>query len=242
MLYRSVGGFDSLRLVFDVEGFRLSVIRCSKANSVRLEAGGFERLVFPLEGGGYFNGFRLEVRDMGVIPPGSPLEFSCDPGSTMYVVESPSGAVFEPFVRRLVEGRVYRLGGVGYRRVVNVMISEDDPLERLLAGYVEGLPGEWTSYPPHRHDWNPEAYIFYGIRGFAVQLVFDDYDSASAFLVRDHDVVLIERGYHPNFSTTLGGVNYAWVISARPGHRRLEAEVHPDFRGLGLGGHLKVKG
>src|SRR5207253_1206240 len=68
--------------------------------------------------------------------------------------------------------------------------------------------GNWSSYPPHKHDTDDppretyleETYYHRLARpgGFAVQLVYtDDRSLNRAVQVRDGDVVLVPRGYHP---------------------------------------------
>ena len=70
-------------------------------------------------------------------------------------------------------------------------------------------PGNWSSYPPHRHDrHNPpeevdleEVYLFKTnpAGGFGVQIRYElDGDRAEeAFLVRDDDIAVIRSGFHP---------------------------------------------
>ena len=68
--------------------------------------------------------------------------------------------------------------------------------------------GHWSSYPPHKHDRDAlpdESYLeetYYHrlkpAQGFGFQRVYtDDGSLDEALTVKDGDVVLVPRGYHP---------------------------------------------
>ncbi|MDA4128702.1 MAG: 5-deoxy-glucuronate isomerase [Thaumarchaeota archaeon] len=110
-----------------------------------------------------------------------------------------------------------------------------------MAGFVEGESGNWTSFPPHKHDGKPEAYVYYGMGPrFGVQVVAGEEEKA--FVVRDGDAVAFEGGYHPNVATPTVGMNFIWIISADPRARNLAVDMHPDYKDVPTGQtHLKVK-
>ncbi len=75
----------------------------------------------------------------------------------VYIASAAASADKEMFVRRFSEGKRLTVGFPPYKRDVITMIGEEDPpVCSFLAGYDEGEPGNWTSYPPHRHDGKPE--------------------------------------------------------------------------------------
>jgi 5-deoxy-glucuronate isomerase len=82
------------------------------------------------------------------------------------------------------------------------------PADRLMAVEVYTPGGNWSSYPPHKHDvHNPPAEVdldeiyYYRIRqpeGFAFQHLYSGQNSDEQTLkTRDGDVVLVRNGYHP---------------------------------------------
>jgi 5-deoxy-glucuronate isomerase len=86
---------------------------------------------------------------------------------------------------------------------------------RLIAFEVVTPAGNWSSFPPHKHDTDDpprEAYLeevylyrFAGPTGFAVQRVYTTDRALDATVTaRDGDLVLVPRGYH--------------VVAASPGH------------------------
>jgi 5-deoxy-glucuronate isomerase len=100
-----------------------------------------------------------------------------------------------------------RGGGNVSRQIVDVM-TPAFPADRLMAVEVYTPGGNWSSYPPHKHDvHNPPAEVdldeiyYYRIRqpeGFAFQHLYSDQNSDEQILkTRDGDVVLVRNGYHP---------------------------------------------
>ncbi|MBV9633576.1 MAG: 5-deoxy-glucuronate isomerase [Methylobacteriaceae bacterium] len=97
--------------------------------------------------------------------------------------------------------------GTNTRRVRNIL-AEGDPAESLLVVEVITPGGNWSSYPPHKHDRDalPEESLleetYYHrlqpAQGFAFQRVYTDDRSLDEMLcIADRDVVLVPRGYHP---------------------------------------------
>src|SRR5437879_13358818 len=85
---------------------------------------------------------------------------------------------------------------------------EDRPAESLLVTEVLTPAGNWSSYPPHKHDTDDppretyleETYYHRLARpeGFAEQLVYtDDRSLDEPIQVRDSDGVLVPQGYDP---------------------------------------------
>ncbi|HWQ16922.1 MAG TPA: 5-deoxy-glucuronate isomerase [Sulfolobales archaeon] len=243
MLLRNPNIYDRLLHIFDYRGFSLYSYRASKRAELVLEPlEGRERTVASLGAWLRVNSETLGERDIAYIPMGARAEIEVDTGSVVYIAESMAMNRYQFYVKRFQQSDSYDVGVEPYRRRVYVTIGEKDPADSIIAGYVEGEKGNWTSYPPHRHDEKPEAYIFFGMgEGFGVQLIMDE-SGEYAYVVRDYDVVLIPRGYHPNVCTSLAGCKYLWIISAPIGKRDLSVTIHPAFKDIPMGrSHLKVK-
>jgi 5-deoxy-glucuronate isomerase len=93
------------------------------------------------------------------------------------------------------------------RRIHNIL-PEQKEAGSLLVVEVFTPGGHWSSYPPHKHDKDDlphESYLeetyYHRINpahGFALQRVYtDDRSLDEAMAVKDGDVVLVPRGYHP---------------------------------------------
>lgn len=94
------------------------------------------------------------------------------------------------------------------RRRIHNILMDNGPAERLLLVEVLTPGGNWSSYPPHKHDTHrppAETYleeVYYHrltpADGFAVQRVYSDDGSLDETLaLRDGDTVLVPKGYHP---------------------------------------------
>lgn len=94
------------------------------------------------------------------------------------------------------------------RRLVYNILPDTAPAESLLVVEVITPGGNWSSYPPHKHDQNSfpeetflEETYYHRLnppQGFAFQRVYTDArDIDQTFAVENGDCVLVPRGYHP---------------------------------------------
>ena len=99
-------------------------------------------------------------------------------------------------------------GGGNATRQINHILTPEFPAQRLLIVEVYTPSGNWSSYPPHKHDvHNPpdevdlEEIYYYKVShpdGYAIQKVYTPDRRIDATLtVRDGELVLIPEGYHP---------------------------------------------
>jgi 5-deoxy-glucuronate isomerase len=120
----------------------------------------------------------------------------------------PSAARLEP---RLVTPKdvdsALRGGENASRQIVEVVASSF-PADKLVVFEVYTPGGNWSSYPPHKHDVDQpplevdldEIYYYRmrDARGFAMQNLYrSDRSRESVIKVHDGDVVLVRDGYHP---------------------------------------------
>jgi len=109
------------------------------------------------------------------------------------------------------------------RRVVDIMVSQV-PARYLLIGETFNLPGQWSSYPPHRHDKHnpPEEYrleeiYFYKLKpeqGFGLQRIYNDQRTLDkVYLVENNDLIIFKEGYHPVVSAPGYWLYYLWVLA-----------------------------
>lgn len=104
-------------------------------------------------------------------------------------------------------------GGGNATRQINSILPPGSDCHRLVCVEVYTPPGNWSSYPPHKHDVHRvdaqgklveadlEEIYFYKIdkpNGYAYQRVYnDDRSLDSLVMAQHHDVVLVPEGYHP---------------------------------------------
>jgi 5-deoxy-glucuronate isomerase len=99
-------------------------------------------------------------------------------------------------------------GGGNATRQINAMIPPSFPAHRILVVEVYTPSGNWSSFPPHKHDvHNPPGEVdldeiyYYKIDkpgGFAIQRVYTaDGRLDETITVRDGQLVIVPEGYHP---------------------------------------------
>jgi 5-deoxy-glucuronate isomerase len=135
---------------------------------------------------------------------------------------------------------VERRGEGSTQRRVQHILDTDQAAERLIVVEVITPAGNWSSFPPHKHDTeNPpyEAYLeetyYHHISppdGFAFQRVYNDQDINETVAVHDGDLVLVPKGYHV-VSAAPGCDLYYLNIMAGP-HRVWNYQVDPAFHRL----------
>lgn len=133
------------------------------------------------------------------------------------------------------------LRGEGHaQRRVQHILDTDQHAEHLLVVEVITPAGNWSSFPPHKHDTeNPphEAYLeetyYHHIQptdGFAFQRVYDYEGFDETVTVHDGDLVLVPKGYHV-VSAMPGCDLYYLNIMAGP-QRVWKYQVDPAFHRL----------
>jgi len=231
MFFRKPSVFDKPLKLFDVDGVALHFIASKSVTKFSIHADeGREKLLIPLKGFAKFMDLYAYEKDMIYIPKGlSVLDVELGIGSVVYVVEASASRDYGLYVKRFREARYVDVGDERSRRRRYIVIDVEDPSEKFLAGYTFCCPGCWGSYPPHRHDDKYEIFVYFDVEpGFGVQLLIDG-DREEACIVRDFDVFLVTRGYHPNVSTPVKGLNYLWVMVAVKGGRDFSMYIDKKF-------------
>jgi len=128
--------------------------------------------------------------------------------------------------------------GANTRHVRNILPDTDPTAHSLLVVEVITPPGNWSSYPPHKHDTDAlpdesflEETYYHRLdppQGFAFQRVYtDDRSLDETMSVEDGDVVCVPRGYHPAgtpfgyqlyYLNVMAGPTRKWVFRNDPAH------------------------
>jgi 5-deoxy-glucuronate isomerase len=123
------------------------------------------------------------------------------------------------------------------RYIHPIAMEERDVAESLLVTEVFTPAGNWSSYPPHRHDednfpdmtYLEETYYhrLNPAQGFGFQRVFtEDGSLDETMAVSDHDLVLVPKGHHP-CGAPYGYEMYYLNVMAGP-IRKWRFKNHPD--------------
>ena len=174
------------------------------------------------------------------LPPGSSIELVAHTRTELALAATVRGELHAPpGATTLVVGAddvaVHERGRAGWRRAVHDVIADAVPAQRLLVGETFNAAGQWSSFPPHKHDGDDgepaleEVYYYRFDRrdGFGFQGLYEQGGSERAVFLRHGAVVGIPRGYHPVCAAPGYRLYYLWALSAAAGTPRALA-LHED--------------
>ncbi len=163
-------------------------------------------------------------------PPGAPVVLTAANICEVAICSAPAEGLLP--VRLIPDHTVTeetRGKGTNTRHVRNILPDTVPYAENLLVVEVITPGGNWSSYPPHRHDRDAlpmesalEETYYHRLsppQGYGVQRVYtDDRTLDETILIQDRDVVLVPRGYHP-----VGAAHGydLWYLNVMAGPRRL---------------------
>ncbi|HET9102632.1 MAG TPA: 5-deoxy-glucuronate isomerase [Solirubrobacteraceae bacterium] len=161
-------------------------------------------------------------------PPAMALTLQAVDGPAQVVITAaPADAEGAPPPRiiRPEDQRIAEVGEGNWSRTVRTMIGPEHPANRLLVGETINPPGNWSSYPPHRHDRHDppreaelEEVYFFRVDppgGFGIQVRYEEDGAEESFLVGDDDIAAIRSGFHPVVAASGYTLYYLWVLAGR---------------------------
>jgi 5-deoxy-glucuronate isomerase len=224
------GGDLAVDLGPDVAGWSyagLRVARLAPGGSLELATGGEEMAVLPLAGSVevHVEGRVLRllgrdsvfarVTDWAYVPIGTEVRLSSPAGAEVALPSARASRRFDPVRIDAADVPVeVRGAGPATRQVTNFMApGVFDGADRLMCVELLTPDGNWSSYPPHRHDGSPgcpvnneEIYYFrvgrtggrgFCREGFALHRTYTPDGSIDVnVVVGDGDVFCVPRGYH----------------------------------------------
>ena len=172
------------------------------------------------------------------VPGGKHWSLTAATAVDLAICSAPSGGglatrVIEPAAM----GSEVRGQGANTRYVRNIL-PETEPADSLLVVEVITPGGNWSSYPPHKHDTPTqgqetalEETYYHRLnpsQGFAFQRVYtDDRTLDETMTVEDGDLVMVPRGYHPvgaphgydlYYLNVMAGPKRQWIFRNDPRH------------------------
>jgi 5-deoxy-glucuronate isomerase len=241
-----VDGSDPVRLSAAAAGWTycgLQVVRLGPGESRRLVFPGLESAVVPLAGDCTLDGEGVDLRlrgrpsvfegipDVAYLPLDSEVEISSAGGGRFAVATATADDRRPAFVVESGTVSIEVRGAGQATRVVNGLLSADVPgPQRLIVVEVITPAGNWSSYPPHKHDtWAdgevPMEEIYYyeiaGEEGFGFHRTYTtDGRMDHTVTVRNEDVFLVPRGYHGPCVAAPGYDMYYLNVMAGPDPQR----------------------
>ena len=230
-------------------------LRLAEGGRVADEPRDAERLLIVLEGrmtvrldgrdarivGGRASVFDGPPAGVVLVAPGVGVEASAVGPALAVLAAAPPGPVRRTAVIPEGEILVEQRGTGGTARRVHHLMAPSAEAGRLIAFEVYTPGGNWSSYPPHKHDTEDppteafleEIYFYRFARpgAFGFQRVYTaDRSTDETYAVGDLDLVLVPRGYHvfaapvgyeAYYLNVMAGPNRAWHFTVDPDHRWL---------------------
>lgn len=170
-------------------------------------------------------------------PAGSAVEIQSHAGAEIAVASAPASrpgqvAFFGP---ETIHSRT--VGRDNWQRTVKTLVDVDAPAEVLVVGETFNPAGNWSSYPPHRHDYDRppeeiamEEVYFYRVEpsnGFGFQRIYTADRRVDHTWCVEHNCALpIYEGYHPVVAAGGYQLYYLWILAGKT--RQLVPYTDPD--------------
>jgi 5-deoxy-glucuronate isomerase len=177
------------------------------------------------------------------LPAGSHVTLKAETVCELAECRVPSKAKLEPRLIAPKDVETGLRGGENASRQIVDVISPSFSADKLVVFEVYTPGGNWSSYPPHKHDVDQppvevdlDEIYYYRMRdghGFALQNLYRSDRSREALVkVHDGDVVLVRDGYHPvvagpgydiYYLNFLAGTSRTMTVTEDPDHAWLRS-------------------
>lgn len=172
------------------------------------------------------------------LPRDTPATVTAMDALEIAVAQAPATTRFEPVLVTPDDVDIELRGGGNASRQVGSLMLPDFPADRLHVIEVWTPGGNWSSFPPHKHehDTDGEAELeetyYYRLRdpenGWAVQRVYSaERDFELIETVYDGDLLLIPWGYHTTVAAHGHDLYYLNVLAGPAPRRTLQASQDP---------------
>jgi 5-deoxy-glucuronate isomerase len=155
------------------------------------------------------------------LPPGAQLTVHAEAPLEAILFAAPAAAGGKAAAITPGDVEVHARGKGNYAREVHNLFVTDPYARKLMVGETFNPPGNWSSYPPHKHDGKDgepvlEEVYYYRISpatGFGQQMLYAADGECHTHTVKDGDAVLLPYGYHPVSSPPGYKLYYLWALA-----------------------------
>lgn len=172
------------------------------------------------------------------VPPADVVTLTAETDVEVAVCAAPGKGTYEARLIAPENVDAVERGSGDMTRVIHNVLPETEPADSLFIFEVYTPNGNWSSYPPHKHDEDNlphEAYLeetyYHRIKnpgGFAIQRVYTaDGSLNETITVKDGDLVLVPKGFHPvsappgydlYYLNVMAGPVRTWKFTDDPDH------------------------
>ncbi len=173
------------------------------------------------------------------IPVGNGYRIIAKSSLEVAIITAPAKKRGNPVLIKPNQVKIEKRGKDNYCREIHNIMVNNIGTETLLVGETFNEPGQWSSYPPHKHDEDnlpqeaklEEVYFYkvYPEQGFGIQRIYSaDKQLDEVYVVENNDVVLIPKGYHPVVAAAGYKLYYLWVLAGEK--RIMKVREDPQHR------------
>ena len=168
------------------------------------------------------------------LPAGVEYTVTAEGPVQIAMTSAPSDLEVEPYVigPEQVTNGVW--GAANFKRyfhqILTLTAQPDLPARRLIVGETFTPSGNWSTYPPHRHEVenlpheaDHEEMYFFKVNpadGFGICVYYNDQGEEENFTVRDDTIMMAPIGYHSVVSAPGYTTYYLWFLA---GEHRIQA-------------------
>ena len=170
------------------------------------------------------------------IPAGADFSVKAIGPVEVALPSAPSDAEIGPYViapSQVVNG-VW--GAANFKRyfhqILTTAAQPELPARRLIVGETFTPSGNWSTYPPHKHQvdnlpreaYHEEMYYFKvnPVDGFGICHYYNEEGENENFTIRDNTIHMMDKGYHSVVSAPGYTTYYLWFLA---GNQRIQAVV-----------------
>jgi 5-deoxy-glucuronate isomerase len=179
------------------------------------------------------------------LPAGVNCTITAEGAVQIGLTSAPSDLEIEPYVIAPAQVTSGVWGAANFKRYFNQILTlggqPDLPARRLIVGETFTPSGNWSTYPPHRHEVEDlpreacmEEMYFFKVsppEGFGICRYYNDHGVEENFTVRDNTILMAPNGYHSVVSAPGYTTYYLWFLA---GEHRIQAVAgDPDLDWVG---------
>jgi 5-deoxy-glucuronate isomerase len=175
------------------------------------------------------------------LPAGVEYQVTAEGPVQIAMTSAPSDLEAEPYLippERVANG-VW--GAANFKRYFHQILTQiaqsDLPARRLIVGETFTPSGNWSTYPPHRHQiedlpreaFHEEMYFFKvsPADGFGICRYYNDQGEEANYTVRENTILMAPLGYHTVVSAPGYATYYLWLLAGK--HRVQAAQEDPTL-------------
>jgi 5-deoxy-glucuronate isomerase len=170
------------------------------------------------------------------IPAGASFTIKAEGTVEMALPSAPSDLGTAPYVIEPAQVATGVWGAANftrnYHQILTLASQPDLPARRLIVGETFTPSGNWSTYPPHKHQednlpreaYQEEMYYFKvnPNDGFGICCYYNEQDEGENFTIRDNSIHMMPHGYHTVVSAPGYTTYYLWFLA---GNQRVQAAV-----------------